>query len=430
MNRHARRLAGLAAAVSLVWLAGCARPAAPPEEPAQALVRTGAEVAAADGFAAFSGMRVGLIVNHTSLVGEAHLADLVHAAPGVELAALFGPEHGIRGDAVAGAAVADGRDSTTGVPVFSLYGSQRKPTPEQLAGLDALVFDIQDVGARFYTYISTMGLAMEAAAEAGLPFFVLDRPNPLGGLSIEGYIREDGLESFVGQFPIPVTHGMTVGELATMIQGEGWQAGMRDRESRLHVVRMDGWRRGMRWEQLGRAWTPPSPNIPDMDTASIYPGTCFFEALDASEGRGTYAPFRQVGASWADGAALADTLNARGLAGVRFEPIAFVPEPIAAMATSPRFAGDTQHGVRVVVTDPFAMQPVAVGIHMVQAFYAAAPDDVRDGFINSRWMSLLAGTARIEEELEAGRTAEAIVRGWEEDVAAFATQRKPYLLYD
>src|SRR5690606_29444653 len=281
-----------------------------------------------DGFRDLAGLRVGLVTNRTARVdtadgGPPHLIDRLHAAPGVTLAALFGPEHGLRGTAEAGDRVEGGRDAATGAPIHSLYGQRQKPSQAQLAGLDALVFDMQDVGARFYTYISTMGYAMQAAAEAGLPFVVLDRPNPLGD-GVKGWVMEPAHQSFVGRYPIPVTHGMTVGELARMIQGEGWLSGLEGLD--LRVIALGGYRRPMPWEEPGLPWVPPAPNIPDVATARVYPGAALFENSAVNEGRGTRTPFRVVGAPWADAAALADTLNARGLPGVRFEPAAYTPE--------------------------------------------------------------------------------------------------------
>ena len=242
---------------------------------------------------------VGLVVNHTALVGDEHLINLVHAAPNVRVGAIFGPEHGLRGKAEDGEAVSDGKDLLTGAPVYSLYGATRKPTSTMLAGLDVLIFDIQDVGARFYTFISTMGLSMQAAAEAGIPFIVLDRPNPLSGAYVSGFVLESEQESFVGQYAIPIAHGLTVGELAMMIQGEGLMPSLESLA--LEVVSMEGWDRSMQWPDTGRPWVATSPNIPRFDNALVYPGTCFFEATSASEGRGTLTPFLQVGSIAVDG---------------------------------------------------------------------------------------------------------------------------------
>jgi uncharacterized protein YbbC (DUF1343 family) len=391
-------------------------------------IRTGAERLVEQEFGVIDGMRVGLITNHTAVVGDRHLADILHEADNVELVALFGPEHGIRGDADAGARIDDMVDEQTGVPVFSLYGQTRKPTPEMLEGLDALIFDIQDIGPRFYTYISTMGLAMEAAAEHGLRFVVLDRINPLGGELVEGFVLEPGFESFVGQFPIPVTHGMTVGELALMIRGEEFMEGVATLD--LHVVEVRGWTRDVLWSDTGMEWLPPSPNIPDFETALVYPGSCYFEATNASEGRGTYEPFLQVGAPWADGELLASMLNDRNLPGLRFEPVTFTPESIPGMSSRPKLLGQELQGVKYIVEDPHAVVPVAAGMHVLEVFYATVPDEEREALFNRARFARLGGTDRLYDMLTAGATAEEVIAAWEDEVAAFNQLRSLYMIYD
>lgn len=391
-------------------------------------VTTGAQRLRDAGFADLDGLRIGLVTNHTARVdtedgGAAHLIDRLHAAPNVELAALFGPEHGLRGTAEAGAAVEGGTDPATGVPVFSLYGATRTPPLESLAGLDALVFDMQDVGARFYTYISTMGYAMQAAARAGLPFVVLDRPNPLGGAA-GGFVLEPEHQSFVGMYPVPIRHGLTTGELARMIAGERWLPGLDSLD--LRVIEMAGWRRDMRWPETGLPWIPTSPNVPDFETALVYPGAALFEGTAASEGRGTETPFQLVGARWLDAEALADTLRARNLPGVRFEAARFTPRSIPGVAASPKFEGEAVAGVRIVVTGPAAVRPVALGVHLLHAAYHQRPA----GFFDAGWLTKLAGTDRLRRMLEAGASPEAIIAAWQDEVAGFERARAPYLLYE
>ena len=405
-------------------------PDARPAPPADSLVTTGAQRLVNEGFAAFDGLTIGLVTNHTARVGTAdggpaHLIDRLQAAPDVTLGALFGPEHGIRGTAEAGAAVAGGAEAD--VPVYSLYGSSKKPTQAQLRGLDALVFDMQDVGARFYTYVSTMGYAMQAAAEAGLPFVVLDRPNPIGG-GAEGWLMEPGHGSFVGLYPVPVTHGLTVGELARMVAGEGWLPGLDGLD--LRVVEMAGYRRGMPWEETGLAWVPPSPNVPDVETARVYPGTAFFEGTTASEGRGTRVPFTHVGAPYVDAEALAQTLNARDLPGVRFEPATFTPRDLPGQATNPKGEGRRLGGVRLVVTDPAAFRPVAAGVHVVEAVYRQAPPRPRRDFFKADWLAKLAGTDRLRAALARGDDPAAIAASWDAEAAAFAARAERYRLYE
>jgi uncharacterized protein YbbC (DUF1343 family) len=394
----------------------------------QANVRVGAGVLADNGFDAIGGRRVGLVVNHTARVDTAHLIDVLHRAPGIEITALFGPEHGIRGDADAGEVVADGRDAATGAPIHSLYGSTRKPTPEMLADVDALLYDIQDVGSRFYTYISTLGLAMQAAAEQDIPFYVLDRPNPLGGNYVSGFVLEEEYESFVGRYPIPVAYGLTAGELAQLIQGEGLMDGLEDLE--LNVIRMEGWQRDMLWPETGLPFIPPSPNIPDFETALVYAGDVFFEAASASEGRGTRTPFLVLGAPWADGQELADSLNAYGLPGVRFEPSQFTPESIEGMSSEPKLEGEELQGIRYIVNDPEAFRPVETGIHVLHAFYRHAErENVEDFISRPEGLARLAGTESLLEMLRDGASAAEIIRSWEDDVAQFRQRRAPYLLY-
>lgn len=391
-------------------------------------VKTGAAVLAERGFDLLDGKRVGLVVNHTARIDTMHLIDLVDAAPNVELAALFGPEHGLRGTADAGEKVADGRDERTGAPVYSLYGETRKPTPDMLHGLDALVFDIQDIGARFYTYISTMGLAMQAAAEQGVSFVVLDRPNPLGGNYVSGFVLEPEHTSFVGQYPIPMVHGMTVGELARMIRDESMMEGLGGLD--LHVVEMEGWRRDMLWPDTGLPWIAPSPNIPDFETALVYPGPVLFEATSASEGRGARRPFVQVGAPWLDGQAAADSLNAQGLAGVRFEAIAFTPESIPGMASHPKLQGQPLEGIRYVLTDERAFRPVETGMYVLDVFQRQAVSEAPEELVSRpAGMARLAGTQRLLNMLKQEAPPETVIASWEQEVLAFRELRAAALLY-
>ena len=388
--------------------------------------QTGAEVLVASDWAPLAGKRVGLIVNHTAMVGDEHIIDAIHRTPNVELVALFGPEHGIRGDEDAGAQVQDGIDQQSGAPIYSLYqGDTRKPAPESLQGIDVLVFDIQDIGARFYTYISTLGLTMQAAAEQNIAFMVLDRPNPLGGEYVSGYVLEEGNTSFVGQYPIPIAHGMTIGELARLIKGEAYLEGLENLD--LSVIEMEGWSRSMTWDQLNRPWIPTSPNIPDVETAFVYAGTCFFEAVEASEGRGTRTPFLQVGATWGNAEDLVATLNSYQLDGVDFEPIEFTPVSLEGMSSNPRFKDQQVQGVKQSVTDYKTYKPIEAGIHVLHAFYSANP--AQANFINERWLRLLAGTDRLRHALVDGIGPQEIIESWADEIDAFKELRENYLLY-
>ena len=411
--------------------AGCAtaQPAGPPGAvvtTTPARVVTGAERLVRGGFAELRGMRVGLIANHTTTANGRHLADLLHDAPGVRLTALFGPEHGLRGDADAGDRIADGRDARTGTPVYSIYGRHRAPTDSMLADVDVLVFDIQDVGARFYTYISTMGLSMQAAARRGIPFVVLDRPNPLGGLYAGGFVLEPAQTSFVGQFAIPQAHGLTVGELARAIKGLRLLPGLERLD--LRVVTMEGWRRADRWPQTGLPWVPTSPNVPDIETALLYAGTCLIEGTSASEGRGTRRPFKRVGDVGIDPERLAADLNARRLPGVRFTPVRFTPVAIVGMSAEPKRKDTPVAGVDVEVTDAAAVQPVELGVHLLDAFLAQAPDRAAF-FARPEFFDRLAGTPRLRTMLTAGRRPAAVAAAWAAELRRFEARTRPYRLY-
>ena len=404
----------------LMFACGC-RPASQAQS-----IKTGAHVLVESNFERLQGLRVGLIVNHTARVADNHLINLVHDADGVTVAALFGPEHGLRGTEEYGVSIDDGVDDITGAPVYSLYGETRQPTPAMLEGLDALVYDIQDVGARFYTFISTMGLAMQAAAKAGQAFIVLDRPNPLSGNYVAGFLLEPEQTSFVGQYAIPIAHGLTVGELVRMIKGERLLPGLEDLE--LEVIAMEGWTRDMQWPDTNLPWVSTSPNIPDFKTALIYIGTCFFEATSASEGRGTAQPFEQVGAPWADGVGLARQLNGYNLPGGTFEATRFTPRPTKGMDMNPKLSGQDLGGLRVNVTERLLYRPVEAGIYILHAFYNTAPDS--SSFLSRpQWLARLSGTTRLHSML-GSMQPEDIIASWQQEVDEFAARSRKYHLYD
>ncbi|MGE5587257.1 MAG: exo-beta-N-acetylmuramidase NamZ domain-containing protein [Clostridia bacterium] len=381
------------------------------------LVKTGLEVLAREGSRLLAGKRVGLVTNHTGVDSRLKSTiDILAESSGVELTAIFGPEHGVRGETQAGEKVASVVDEKTGLPVYSLYGDTTRPTPEMLAGLDALVYDIQDVGVRFYTYVSTMAYAMQAAAAGGIEFLVLDRPNPLGGLVTEGPVLREEFASFVGVYPIPVRYGMTVGELAGLLNAE-FGVG-----ARLRVIRMEGWRRGMWFDDTGLPWVKPSPNIPTLASATVYPGTCFIEGFaTVSEGRGTDRPFEWVGAPWIDGPALARRLNELRLPGVRFEARELTP-------AFSKNAGRVCGGVEMNVTDRAAFRPVAAGLHLVAAILDMYTEDATWAHGGSHFDRLM-GTDRVRALLQEGVEASEIIASWEADLEAFQKVREGYLLY-
>jgi uncharacterized protein YbbC (DUF1343 family) len=319
-------------------------------------------------------------------------------------------------------------DKNSRIPTHSLYGATRKPTKRMLRNVDVLVFDMQDVGVRFYTFISTMGLAMQAAAEASIPFVVLDRPNPLGGQYVSGFVTEQPQISFVGQYAIPAVHGLTVGELAKLIKGQRLLPGLENLQ--LEVVAMKGWERWMRWPDTQLAWQRTSPNIVDFETALVYAGVGLFEATSVSDGRGTLKPFTHLGAPWVDGSELARTLNAIGLPGVKFEPTRFTPRAIDGMATRPLLQDQTIEGIRITVTDHDAYLPVESGVQILWAFYRHAQARHRKHFVaRIDWLNKIAGSQRLYRMLEAGASAENVIEAWKAETAEFNRVRGQYLLY-
>ena len=389
-------------------------------------VLPGLEVLARRRFAPLRGLRVGLVCNPTAVDRRLrHAADLLAAAPRVRLVALFGPEHGVRGDVQYMAKVDDGRDPATGLPVHSLYGSEPeslRPGASLLSGLDALVFDVQDVGSRCYTYQATMMLCMEAAAAAGLRFVVLDRPNPIGGTEIEGPALRPGFESFCGLHDLSVRHGMTVGELAALFREE------RRLDLDLEVVPCEGWRRRRRFEGTGLPWVFPSPNMPTPDAALVYPGMCLLEGTNLSEGRGTTRPFHLFGAPWLDGRQLAHDLDAEGLPGVRFRPAGFTP-------TWDKHAGKGCHGVELHVHDPEAFRPFRTGLACVAVARAQDPDrfawrDEPYEFVSGvPAFDLLCGSDRERRAIEAGDGWREMARAFAGEERAFARRRRRFLRY-
>jgi uncharacterized protein YbbC (DUF1343 family) len=368
------------------------------------------------------GKRVGLITNHTGHNRQrTPTIDLLAARKDMKLVALFAPEHGIRG--VATGSINFETDEKTGLPVHSLFGETQKPTPAMLENVDALVFDIQDVGVRQYTYLSTMALAMQAAAEKKIPIVILDRPNPIGGTIVEGNIREKGIESFVGLYPIASRHGLTAGELAGLYNKEfGIGAD-------LHVVKLDGWKRDTWLDKTDLPWTKPSPNLPRFEGVIHYPGTVFFEGTNVSEGRGTDFPFEQVGAPWLRAGEVADSMNARHLPGVTFSAVEYPVLP-----TGRKFPGQTIKGVRLTVTDRGTYRPVATSMRLIELIRRLHPNDFQwrgsrsaDGRENFS-LDRLTGSTRVRAAIENG-TLETLLAEWDKDAERFRAMRKPYLLY-
>ena len=383
-------------------------------------VRVGLQILLEERLDLLKNQRVGLITNPTGVTYTLQSnVDALRAA-GVNLVALFGPEHGFSASAADATPVASGRDARTGLPIYSLYGETRKPTADMLSNIDVMLFDLQDVGVRFYTYTATLALTLQACTASRIKLIVLDRPNPLNGIMLEGPMLDPDLQSFIGHGHLPIRYGLTMGELAQFYNAEQAVS------AELQVIALQGWQRGMWFEETGLPWVPPSPGIPHVSTTIVYPGTCFVEGTNLSEGRGTALPFEIVGAPWLDGNALAEELNAQRLGGVRFRATTFTPDVS-------KHAGKLCCGVQVHVTERPAFQPVVAGLHILAACRAQSPD--RFEFLSTSWegrpphLDLLIGTPHVREALVWNQSIESIVSEWSSDLSNFEEIRHRYLLY-
>ncbi len=388
-------------------------------------IKTGIDVLVENDFMSLKGKRVGLITNATGLNASLEpTIDILHEAAEVELVALYGPEHGARGEIAAGDKVADYVDEVTGVPVYSLYGTTRKPTKEMLENVEVLVYDIQDIGVRSYTYISTMGLAMEAAAEHGIEFMVLDRPNPLGGNKIEGNIAEEGYFSFVSQYPIPYVYGLTPGEVAKMINEEGWLG--EGKKVSLSVVEMEGWNRAMTFEETGLHWVPTSPHIPNANSAYFYVATGIMGELGVfSEGVGYTLPFQLFGAEWIEERVLAEKMNALGIPGVDFRPVVYKP-------FYGRDAGKTLHGVQIHFSDYTKAELMLLQYYFMQIHRELFPeiDVFKEG--ENRWSMFdkVSGSDEVRKRFIKSYKVDDIRNFLNKDVESFREKSQQYYLYN
>ncbi len=363
-----------------------------------------------DGFAALKGRRVGLVTNHTGVDRQGRTTiDLLHKADGVTLVALFSPEHGIRG--AVDEKVADGKDEKTGLPIYSLYGTRRQPTAETLKGIDTLVFDIQDAGCRFYTYISTLGLVMEAAAENKVRVVVLDRPNPLGGLTVDGPLLDAGKESFVAYHALPIRYGLTIGELAQLYNAE------RKLGCDLQVIKMEGWKRGDLYDRTGLHWINPSPNLRGLTATLLYPGIGLLETTNVSVGRGTDRPFEWIGAPWLDGEKLAAALAKHDLPGVRFLPLKLTP-------ASSTHKDKKCDGVQILIDDWSRFQPLPTGLAIACELRRLYPDEWQ----LDKYNTLLGHQATLDA-LKKGATPAELEKLWQTDLRRFRERAKTYWLY-
>jgi len=411
------RQSALLAACALAFGCGHGDQPAPLEN---ARVYTGLEVLVRDSMAPLRGLRIGLITNHTGIVrsGDSTVSgiELLHASAGVRLLKLFAPEHSISGRVNAGERVGDERDAATGLPVLSLYGETSLPMPAMLADLDALVFDIQDVGTRYYTYVWTMALALKAAGAAGIRFVVLDRPDPIGGQLVQGNVLDTAFATFVGLHAVPMRYGMTVGELANMLNTEQrWGA-------RLTVIPVEHWERGQWYDQTDLPWVAPSPNMPSLESATHYPGTCLFEGTNLSVGRGTELAFQQIGAPWLDNDALVRRLADHDIPGVRLEAVRFTPH----QPGDGKYAETEVRGIRFHTTDRVVYDPTRAAIAALVEIRALHGDSLR---FNAAHFDRLAGTDLVRRELLAGRSAAEITAPWDDQLRRFDETRQKYLLY-
>ncbi|MBU0475508.1 MAG: DUF1343 domain-containing protein [Bacteroidetes bacterium] len=391
----------------------------------QVKVKVGADVLVSDNLNLIQNKRIGIVTNHSAVLSNGtHLVDTLTTLANVKVTTLFGPEHGIRGNAPDGNTISDGIDSKTKLPVYSLYGKIRKPTKEMLQNVDILIFDIQDIGARFYTFISTLYYTLEAAAENNIPIIVLDRPNPINGITVDGPIRTEEFKSFVAIAQIPIQHGMTIGELANMFNNEKWLEN--EVKADLTVIKMKDWKREYLFSDCNLPWVVPSPNIPDLETAIIYPGMCLLEGVNVSEGRGTYAPFLTIGAPFINSNEVLAELKKLNISGIDIKPITFTPKSIENMSTSPKYKDIECYGLSLKITDSKNIMALRFGIELLYSIHKLYPNNFE---FRNNWLDKLFGNTNLTEMLKNNSTPEEIFNTWENELSNFKTLREKYLLY-
>lgn len=383
-------------------------------------VQTGADQLHSLAGAKLRGQRYALLTNPTGIDSRFRSTiDLCAAMEGSQLSAFFACEHGLRNEKQAGVKFEDHVDDEYGLPVYSLYGANRKPTADSLNGLDAIVFDIQDLGVRFYTYLTTLVYVMQACAEHDVQLIVLDRPNPLGGLRVEGGFLKESFFSMVGAWRMPTLSGLTIGEFARLVNGQ------MKKPCRLDVIPLQGWRRGMEYPDTGLPWIMPSPNMPTMDTVRVYGGNCLFEGTNLSEGRGTTKPFELIGSPWLNHRLLCDTMNNLGLPGVHYHPVTFTP-------TFQKHAGQLCRGIMTSVTDKSDFRPVESGLTLLHHVIALHPDDFawRGSEDGLSFIDILSGSDEVRKRIASPGALDEILAEWRSDASEWETQRQPYLLYE
>ena len=389
-------------------------------------VLTGADILLSDSLDLVTNKNVGIVTNHTGLLSNGtHIVDTLNSLNQVNVVVLFGPEHGIRGDAPDGHSISDGKDSKTGIQVYSLYGKTKKPTKEMLKNVDILVFDIQDIGARFYTYISTMFFAMQAAVENNIPILILDRPNPINGIRVEGPIIQEGFKSFVGIANIPIMHGMTIGELALFFNEENLLN--ENLKADFKIIKMQNWTRNMYFDETGLTWVNPSPNMTSLETALLYPGLCLIEGTNISEGRGTPTPFLNIGAPFINSDSLISKLNSYKLEGISYSKINFTPVEIPNMASKPKFEKENCNGIYFTITDRQKLNSLKLGLVLIYSIMKLNPNDFsfRESSIDR-----LYGSSNLRTMLTKGFSPNEIMNTWKQDLEKFNQIRKKYLIYN
>ncbi len=395
------------------------------KQPGRLPVLTGADVLLSTEINKIKNLNIGIITNHSAVLSNGvHLVDSLNKTNGIRIKAIFTPEHGFRGNIPGGVVVDKSIDTATGIPLISLYGKVRKPTAESLKDIDLLIFDIQDIGARFYTYISTLFLSMQAAAENSVEFMILDRPNPIGGIKVDGPVIDDSLKSFVGIAPLPIMHGMTVGELGMFFnRPEILRTGQ---PAKLSVIKMKNWERSFYFDDCGIPWVKPSPNMVSVEAEIVYPGMCLLEATNVSEGRGTQTPFLTFGAPFINPEELILELNKFKIQGLTYSDTAFTPVPIAGMSNNPKYKNEKCYGLNLKVTDRKAFQPVKFGVILLSALHKLYPSKFK---LKEKRLGKLFGKTYLAKMIYEGRNPGEIISLWKEELEKFKKERKKYLLY-
>ena len=392
---------------------------------AKASVKTGADLLLSEQFDLIKNKNIGIVTNHTAILyNGVHLVDTLFSREDVNIVSLFGPEHGIRGDAADGITIQNNKDLKTGIPIYSLYGKVRQPTEEMLENVDVLIFDIQDIGARFYTYISTMYYSIKAAADNNIPIIILDRPNPINGVRVEGPMLDPDYKTFVGIAEMPIRHGMTVGELAQYFNHPDILE--TENTADLTVIKMENWKREFYFDDCHIPWVQPSPNMPNLETAIVYPGLCLIEGTNISEGRGTYSPFLMIGSPYINSNKVISELNKYNIEGIEVKDTFYTPTEIPNMASSPKYENEVCNGTYINVTDRSAFQPIDFAVKLIYTINRLYPDDLtfRERAIDRLW-----GSSSFREDILSDKNPNEIIDNYKIKIEGFKQIREKYLLY-